>query len=163
MFFDLLQLSNWLSEDGVTRTESSKVIFVILLEVVLPTGRGFPDCLISHINHTLFITITRAVLCAAVALEGNSMKKECVNRLNQAFGTSQRTKCIIQDWVKRHLSISPTRCQSRGKKERRYICSISDKMSEMPQTPALRGFDCSSRHQVGALKLIISPRYNILW
>lgn len=77
VFFDLERLSNSLSDNGVTRVESSEVIFVILLEVVLPTGRGFPDCLISHINHTLFITITRAVLCAAVAsaLEGNSMRK----------------------------------------------------------------------------------------
>lgn len=77
VFFDLERLSNFLSDNGVTRAESSEVIFVILLEVVLPTGRGFPDCLISHINHTLFITITSAALCAAVAsdLEGNSMKK----------------------------------------------------------------------------------------
>lgn len=77
VFFDLKRLSKSLSDNGVTRAESSEVIFVILLEVVLPTGRGFPDCLISHINHTLFITITRAALCAAVAsaLRGNSMKK----------------------------------------------------------------------------------------
>lgn len=83
MFFDVERLSNSLSDNTVTRAESSEVIFVILLEVVLPTGRGFPDCLISHINHTLFITITRAALCAAVAsaLEGNSMKRS-VNRLN---------------------------------------------------------------------------------
>lgn len=74
--FDLERLSNSLSDNGVTRAESSEVIFVILLEVALPTGRGFPDCLISRINHTLFITITRAALCAAIAsaLEGNSMK-----------------------------------------------------------------------------------------
>lgn len=75
--FDLEQLSNSLSDNAVTRPESSEVIFVIQLEVELPTGRGIPDCLISHINHTLFIAITRAALCAAVAsaLEGNSMKK----------------------------------------------------------------------------------------
>lgn len=77
VFFDLEQLSNSLSGNSVTRAESSEVIFVILLEVVLPTGGEFPDCLISHINHTLFITITRAALCAAIAsaLEGNSMRK----------------------------------------------------------------------------------------
>lgn len=64
-FFDLEWLSTSLSDNGVTRAESSKVIFVILLEVVLPTERRFPDCLISHINHTLFIAITKA------ALQGN--------------------------------------------------------------------------------------------
>ena len=63
--FDLQRLSISLSHNGVTRAESSEVIFVILLEVVLPKGRGFPDCLISHINHTLFIIITRPALCAA--------------------------------------------------------------------------------------------------
>lgn len=65
--FDLQRLLGSLSDNSLTRAESSEVIFVILLEVVLPTGKGFPDCLISHINHTLFITITRAAQCAAVA------------------------------------------------------------------------------------------------
>lgn len=76
VFFDLERLAHSLSDNCVTGAESSEVIFVILQEVALPTGRGFPDCLISHINHTLFITITWAALCAAVAsaLEGNSMK-----------------------------------------------------------------------------------------
>lgn len=39
--FDVECLSNSLSDNGVTRAESSKVIFVILL-VVLPTERRFP-------------------------------------------------------------------------------------------------------------------------
>lgn len=33
-------------------------------------------------------------------------EKACVNRLNRAVGASHRTKCIVQDRVKRHLSIS---------------------------------------------------------
>lgn len=78
-FFDLERLSQSLSDNGVTWAESSEVIFVILLEVAFPIGRGFPDCLISHINHTLFITITWAAQFAAVAsaLEGNSVKTVC--------------------------------------------------------------------------------------
>lgn len=165
MFFDLEQLSNFWSGSSVTRTESSEVIFVILLEVVLPTGRGFPDCLISHINHTLFITITRAALCAAVAsaLEGNSMRK-CVNRLNWAFGISQRTKCIIQDQVKRHLSISPTWCQSTGKKEDAHILllfGISHKIPGMLWKAALLSCVCTSWHQIWALRVAYLPHIQI--
>lgn len=53
--------------------KSSEVIFVILLVAAAsPSGRGFPRCLISYINHTIFMTITWAAV--ASVLQGSSVE-----------------------------------------------------------------------------------------
>lgn len=98
VFFDLRWLTNTLADTRLTRAESSEVLCYSARRSVLPTGRSLPDCLISHIIHTLFITITKA------ALQGNGPWRHAawkrVNRLNEAFGTSLRTKRVVQHWEK---------------------------------------------------------------
>lgn len=46
-------------------------------------GEGFPRCLISHINHTIFMTITRAAVASSV-LRGSSVENNIDWRLNRA-------------------------------------------------------------------------------
>lgn len=82
--------------------KSSEVIFVIPLEAATSaSGRGFPCCLISYINHTIFMTITRAAV--ALVLQGSSV--ENADRLKIERSCREQS---VGHWVRGRLSICTT-------------------------------------------------------
>lgn len=89
--------------------KSSEVIFVIpRVAAASPSGRGFPRCLISHINHPIFMTITRAAVASVLRGSGaeNSAAADWAEMLPALH---PRTKCIVRDRSERgRLSISAT-------------------------------------------------------
>lgn len=84
--------------------KSSEVIFVIpLVAAASPSSRGFPRCLISHINHAIFMTITRAAV--ASVLRGGSVENNMDWRLSREQSVSSEREDVFPSALRNVMSV----------------------------------------------------------